>query len=327
MQRNKYLDSAKFILVFLVVFIHTFEYSMFKDDVKLEVYIILSTFLMPSFIIISGYLSKAMNWKKYKRFFLQFTLIYLVFQYIYFSGDLLKGNADFMKLLTPIGPLWYIAGLLLWRFLVCIIVRFKIPAFLAISVSLVVSMLLGFEQDYIPVSRIFIFIPFFLIGYFCPTDFPAKIKQMNKIYAIVFFVVLTICVIQWKTIYQAFTVFGDYSYNRFESIQEGFVQRLIDFPLAILSSIAFYRLTPDTFHKLGTKTLAIFLLHILFVYPIYRVILHHFSLEMPIYVDFLVATVITVICILLSNLKIIQHTVDPILTYDAVIKYFSNRKK
>jgi fucose 4-O-acetylase-like acetyltransferase len=317
MERNKFLDSSKFILVFLVVFAHTCEYNLFVDYVKFKIYVFLSTFTIPLFIVISGYLSKRVNWEKYKKFFVQFLLIYIVFQIIYSDPvpAIFGGPFNLEKLLIPIGPLWYIVGLLLWRFLVCIIVKFRISFIWSFSVSLALSLALGFIQDKIPVSRIFVFIPFFILGYYTPVDLPSKIKKMSKIYPFIYFSILAVLVLFFGDVSHAFSTFGEYPYKVFLTFEQGFFQRLLLFPVATLSCIAAYRLIPDTFHKLGSQSLAVFLLHIIFVFPIYRAILRSYNVVMPVYIDILVAMVITSICLLLARIKAVQYLVNPIMLF------------
>ncbi len=307
MERNKFIDSAKFILVFFVVFAHTCEYDLYQDIAKQRLYIALSTFTIPLFIVISGFFSKNTTWEKYKKFFLQTTLIYFIFQLIYCIPSMFSGYFTLSKLLVPIGPLWYIAGLLLWRFLAYIINKFTIPFYLSFSLSLVLSLTLGFIDNLDIVIRVFTFIPFFILGLYSPSDIFVKIKKLNKIYFIIYFVILSLYVIYFTNAYHAFTVLGGYSYNNYESVLQGFLHRLFFIPIAIISLIAAFNLLPDTFHKLGTKSMAIFLLHIILVYPVYRPILQYYNVVMPVYIDFMVAALITTLCIFASSIKPVQY--------------------
>ncbi len=307
MERNKFIDSTKFILVFLVVYAHTFEYNLYQDHTKQLIYVTLSTFVIPLFIIISGFFSKNVTWKKYKRFFLQTIQIYFIFQLIYSVPSIFSGNFCLKAFLIPIGPLWYIVGLIFWRFLACIINKFTIPFYLSLPLSLVLSLVLGFIDNLNIVMRIFTFLPFFIVGIYSPINVFIQIKKINKIYSIVYFIILTFCAINFTDAYHIFTVFGGYSYNNYESILQGFLHRLFFFPIAIISSIAAFNLLPDTFHKSGAKSMYVFLLHVILVYPVYRAILHHYNVVMPFYIDFVVAMIITSLCILASRAKPIQY--------------------
>lgn len=319
MERNKSLDSAKFILIFFVVLAHTCEYDLFTSKIKILIYIFSSTYTIPLFIIISGYFSKNLTWDKYKKFFLGFILVYYLFQLIYSIPSMLSGHFNIIRyILLPIGPLWYIMGLLAWRYLIVLIRKYNIPALVSFIISIIFSLAAGFikidpmlHPDYVSALRVLVFIPHFFVGYYAPQDIWYRIKNVKKIYSIAFFVIFGIWVCLYGTSYHAFTTFGSYSYSVFPTITDGLIQRLIFIIFAVISSAAFYNIIPNTFYKFGSASLGILLLHILIVYPLYwGVITKHFN-HINIIVDIIAAIIITFICLFLTKLKFIQLIMNP----------------
>lgn len=328
MERNKSLDSAKFILIFFVVLAHTCEYDLFKTKIKLLIYIFSSTYTIPLFVIISGYFSKNLTWEKFKQFFLGLILVNYLFQLIYSVPSIMSGHFSLLKyIILPIGPLWYIIGLLIWRFFIIIIKKYDIPMVLTFLISLLISLGVGFikfdpiaHPDYASALRIFVFIPHFFVGYYAPKDIWDKIKNIEKIYSISFFIIFGIIVILFGKDYYAFSTFGGYPYSIFPSITEGLIQRVIFLLFAVVSSVAFYNIIPDTFYKFGSASLGILLLHILIVYPIYwGKVTQNFN-HIPIIVDILAAIVITISCLLLTKLKIIQLIINPLKLINMIFK-------
>lgn len=332
MERNKSLDSAKFILIFFVVLAHTCEYDLFTSKIKLLIYIFSSTFTIPLFIIISGYFSKNLTWDKFKKFFLGFVLVYYLFQLFYSIPSMAAGHFNIVRyILLPIGPLWYLAGLILWRYIIILIKKFNIPAWASLLISTAISLSVGFikidpilHPDYVSALRILVFIPHFFVGYYAPQDIWSRIKNIKKIYSILFFTIFGIWVCLYGTSYHAFTTFGGYSYSVFPTITDGLIQRLIFLVFAIFSSAVFFNIIPDTFYKFGSASLGILLLHIMIVYPIYwGIVTKHFS-HIPLVVDILAAITITLVCLFLTKLKIIQLIMNPLKLIEMI---FSKNKK
>ncbi|TLG80171.1 acyltransferase family protein [Vagococcus zengguangii] len=83
-ERDSYLDNAKFILMVLVVFTHFFMGMTEKRGVYEDLYYLLFTIHMPTFILISGYFSKnVVNQGKWLRKSYHFLWLYVLFQVSY----------------------------------------------------------------------------------------------------------------------------------------------------------------------------------------------------------------------------------------------------
>jgi len=327
MGEDRHLNSIKFVLISLVVYGHVNQYNILNSDLVFFVFSYFSTFAMPLFIVISGFLSKRLNWKKFKRTALSLFLTYFVFQTIYYSpaiGDALLGlnmNLTLMggkfNLITylakPIGPLWFLLGLIVWRFILLFISKFKVSPVVSLTVSILVALALGFIEVLLPHTKIFVFLPFFLVGYYCPKEFTQKLRTYNKIYSVVILLLLLVVLHFFGGIDYLFSTYGDPPYSMYSSTLNGIIYRLLFYPLALICSMAVFILTPDIFHKWGGKSMDIYLLHPIFIYPIYYNIIFSFDVKPGVIGEILVTIAIITACLLISKIKVTRYILYPIL--------------
>lgn len=314
MGRNNFFDSLKFILIVLVVLGHVMEYGIYEDHFRLSIFSFIYTFHMPLFIFISGYFSKNITWEKYKKSFLSLFLVYVVFQayYVLFES-FLHAKFDLMNvLLVPRSVLWYILGLLLWRFLFCFIPKLKIPFPLLLTISIAVAVASCFYHSSSLALKFIHFFPFFIIGYYCSSDTVEKIRSWNKLYMLgisaLVFCGLFIFADKWLV----FTIFGDFPYNYYPEGYSGMALKLLTYVLGIVMSVCVINLASDKAHKLGTTTLAIYLLHSSFVFPYVWALESIGVRPWFLILDFIATPIIVGLCLFLYRFKFYQYCVNPI---------------
>lgn len=327
MGQDKHLNSIKFVLISLVVYGHVNQCFLYNYHV-LFVFSYFSTVAMPLFIMISGFLSKKMNWKKYKNTALSLFVTYFVFQTIYhwpaiidtilglnLDLRLVGGKFDLADyLLIPIGPLWFLLGLIFWRFIVLLISRFKISLIVSMSIAVAIALAFGFIPKLIPYTKIIVFLPFFLIGYYCPKKWLEKLGTFNKAYAVIALLLLLVVIYFFGgNDDYLFATYGDPSYYMYSSINNGIIYRILFYPLAIVCSAAAFILIPDIFHKWGLRSMDIYLLHPLFVYPVYYTIIFAYGLKANTIREILAAIAIIIVCLLVSKIKVTRYLLYPIL--------------
>lgn len=333
MGEDKHINSVKFVLISAVVYAHINQYNLFYDNKVLFIFSYFSTIAMPLFIMISGFLSKKLNWKKYKRTALGLFATYAVFQTIYCFPAIVDavfglninlsvvGGGFSLKnyLLMPLASLWFIWGLIFWRLIVLLICRFKIGFIVSISVSVIIALAYGFIDILLPHSKIIVFLPFFLIGYFCPKEFTEKIKTYNKLYFVAILLLLLVVVHFFGGVNYLFATLGDPSYSMYSDIFSGFTYRLLFYPLALICSMAAFVLIPDIFHRWGRKSMDIYLLHPLFVYPVYYNLIFSLNWKMThlweALIEFIVTILIIITCLFMSRIKVIRYILYPILLF------------
>jgi len=169
--RSSYLDNARAVLIFLIVFGHLVELRVWAFE---PIYLFLYAFHMPAFAAISGYLTKAdLRTRKSFVSLARLVLIYAVFQTIYvlwwnrFEAPISLSEA----LVYPVWILWWLASLITWRIALLVmapLMKNRWSAFSLLAVATVLALAAGhFLQDgrYLSLSRSFVFFPFFLGGH------------------------------------------------------------------------------------------------------------------------------------------------------------------
>lgn len=197
MKRDEYWDSLKFVLIFLVVLLHSIGSYMPSGGINQALYNFLATFLMPTFIFVSGMFSQIKDRNKYKQGILRIMETYIVFQLIRaVTPMLLTGDITPRSIASVIiGPrytLWYLLSLISWRLMVYFMpekVINKYPIWIILT-CIFISLFGGF----IPVGSAFslqrtiTYLPFFFMGYYAK-NIELK-KYIAKIPSLLAFAVL-----------------------------------------------------------------------------------------------------------------------------------------
>lgn len=309
MARDKLFDSLKFLLICLVVFGHTIDTSTTKFDHILFGF--LYTFHMPLFIFISGYFSKNITWKKYKKFFIGLSITFTIFQFIYSIPSMFLGFENWLQVfIRPKG--WYILGLFLWRF-IYVIVKGRISIINLLIISFLVPIILGFLPFNIEFFRLITFFPYFVLGVLSSKITMVRIRKINKFYSILYLIILFVFIYKNMDIRYRLSLFGEGSYLvYFQSNLVGLFYRLQAYLLAIITSIAVINLTPQNIGKYGTKTLEIYLMHFIFEVIIYSIIFPRFSIQPNLLINIISTIIIITLCIYISNFRIIQFIMHPL---------------
>ena len=171
-EREYQFDNIKAILIFCVVLGHVISNFGMTDGAD-RVYKIIFSFHMPAFLFVSGYFAQYHPKKVFSNLF----LLYAIFQVVQYlergilasldAGNLKMGGFDFF---TPQWTLWYLLALMAYQLLLPLFDtedRKKQGMFLLLALALGIAV--GFAPDtknFLAISRIFVFLPFFLWGYY-----------------------------------------------------------------------------------------------------------------------------------------------------------------
>lgn len=169
-ERDYYFDNVKAVLIFLVVlghFLLPIHGKSFLVVIKRLIYV----FHMPLFVFISGYFAKNIykdgqfNFKK---------ILYLIKAYILFVVAIqavyaICGFRSFREInfFSQSGAPWYLFAMIVWYLLIPVVRRFSPLPVLAVSV--VLALAAGYFKeigDFLCLSRILVFGPFFFLGYY-----------------------------------------------------------------------------------------------------------------------------------------------------------------
>lgn len=319
--RDPFFDSLKFFLIMCVVLGHVMEHNVTLNSLDTEstLYIFIYTFHMPLFIFVSGYFSKNIIWAKFKKNVLSLLLTYYVFQAILSIPLMLDGSfliRDF--LFHPRNVMWYIPALLFWRFAFCFIPKLKIHFFVIIILSIVAALTIGFKTTtdslmYLP-SRIIVFSPYFILGYYCSHSTIEKIRNWNKIYSVISLAIVFVSIYLFTNVQFAISLHGIVSFDILfpNDKLSGCLYRLLTFSVSIFVSLCIINIMTTKLAKWGNKTMDIYLLHAPLVYILYINILATYNLKVNLLAEVIVFILIVIICLFLSNQKIIQYLLNPI---------------
>lgn len=169
-ERDFYFDNLKAVLIFLVVlghFLLPIHGKSFLVVIKRLIYV----FHMPLFVFVSGYFSKKIyrdgqyNFKK---------IIYLIKAYIIFVVAIqlvyaVCGFRSFREInfFSQSGAPWYLFAMIVWYLMIPLIRKCKPLPVLAVNVGL--ALVAGYFKeigDFLCLSRILVFGPFFFLGYY-----------------------------------------------------------------------------------------------------------------------------------------------------------------
>jgi fucose 4-O-acetylase-like acetyltransferase len=165
--RNCYLDNAKGILIFLVVFGHVIQgllESFHGRDLEsfsfASVYSGIYLFHMPAFVFIAGYFDKGIPDLK---LVLRTLLIpYLILQ-IAFTSTMQPG-AFVLQMATPCYGLWFLLAMVHWRILLLMFSQVKHALFIAFFIGLFAGCVSDIGMS-LALSRALYFFPFYLLGH------------------------------------------------------------------------------------------------------------------------------------------------------------------
>jgi fucose 4-O-acetylase-like acetyltransferase len=268
--RSLYLDNAKFILIFLVVFGHVISPLKGKDNVLFTMYSVIFLFHMPAFILISGYFSKGFKKKgHFIKSIKKVLLPYLIFQVIYSVFYYWNGNESYLKfdLLQPHWTLWFLLSLFCWNLFLYVFAKLKwVGLIIAASIGIGVGYF-DHVGSFLSLSRTFVFFPYFLLGYLLEPEHIKLIKKVKFSTGIGFAVLLSTMLL-FGALFPKDAVpwlLGDTSYAHMgvKEMTDGLI-RASQYLITAMVIYGFLALVPASGFKLtviGERTLYVYLLH------------------------------------------------------------------
>jgi fucose 4-O-acetylase-like acetyltransferase len=166
-QRDAFFDNAKYLAVVLVALGHAWQPLTGDSRATEALYMVVYTFHMPAFILISGYFSRSFDMRadRLKRLVTGVAVPYVIFEVAYslFKKWASDDPAFAISLLDPWYLTWFLIALFVWRLTTPLwkVVRWPLPLALAIAVLASVSPDIGDDLD---LQRVLQFLPFFVVG-------------------------------------------------------------------------------------------------------------------------------------------------------------------
>lgn len=274
-KRDFLIDNSKGLLIFLVVFGHALEFIREDSVIARVIYIFIYQFHMPVFVFISGYLSKNIikgrneAVKKFLIPFLLFNIIWnslqLISKFFSIAPNVATEDVAVWSFFKPGWALWYILALFIWKILLPDLLKLKYLFAISIFTGLTCGLFTEFN-NYLSLSRIIAFTPFFIGGYYMSQDRLKSYKKKSKFLSLfIIFAAIAISILFVKLNVPDKIFWADRPYALLKiNMVTGIVCRLIIYIISFAFIFVFANLMTDkkTFLcKIGTNTLSVYLLH------------------------------------------------------------------
>ena len=271
--RVYYWDNCRFILMMMVIFIHSsnaYGWTWWKSLTQ-PFYI---TYLMCAFTMISGF------W--YKQRSTKYILTHLFFPFLIFSSFNIFLRKVFAED-TPVGgggdyyigqigyAMWYIWALFLYYMLFTVVAK-RIRSGILLFIALIISVLAGvFEiTNYIELKRVTYFFPFFILGFMLCKYGSAWLERQRKkplVWLILLMTMSIVAVILQNNVFNIvkFAVGKAYIHG-----MSDVAYHLFTIMFSVVMAISFIIVVPDKkmlISVYGRRTLNAYLLHMSIIMP------------------------------------------------------------
>ncbi len=275
-KRDVKWDNVKFILIFLVVLGHIAdiyaEVSFATGCLRFIIY----TFHMPLFMFISGLFGKRnVDEKRYDKIF-SFLVLYLFVKVLDFIAKwIVNGAKPAFHLFSDGSVPWY--AFCLFAFSMLIIALKRVDKKYVFIFSILLALVAGYDNDigdFLCLSRIIVFFPFYFAGYCLdPDKVKEKLsaKKMKIASVIIIAAAIAVTILCYDEIKDMKFLFS--GRNPFGRVKPGyplsFLLRLVCYAVSALMGCAVISLTPggekeSVFSRVGARSLQIYALHFFF---------------------------------------------------------------
>ncbi len=261
-------DNIKFFLIMTVVVGHIIDFATVESDVYKSVFLFIYSFHMPLFIFLSGLFNKNRDTKKKV---ISFVLLGFAAKFFLFLANLLiNGQANF-NLLKDGGLPWFMFAMGAF-YLISYILR-DTDKRLVLIISVLIACATGYDSsigDYLYISRIVVFYPFFLLGEMTSSEKLTELNSKKLLKAVGLAVLLVwaaICLFRLDDVYMLralFTGRNPFSVNPlFE--KWGMLYRLLSYIITSVASFCIICVMPSgklPFVSIfGSRTLQVYFWH------------------------------------------------------------------
>ena len=277
------VDNIKAFLIFLVVFNHLIAFGLVKDSYLIRhIWYAITIFHMPAFIFVSGYLSK--NKQNQLKNFKNLMVPYVLGYTLTWGAAVWSGSAMDYDLLRPSGTaMWYVLALFIYRSVVEAMGRLR----LAVPLTIALAIAAGLRPEvstYLSVSRIIVFLPFFVAGYLWSAETTRWVRKFAGKWILLILSGAVLYLLPNFMITQGIPIDllrENHSYQMSGvSDQTGIILRLFMYLASFIIILTLFALFPDMhtpFVFIGRNTMSVYFFH----YPILIVLRGLSLLKLP----------------------------------------------
>ncbi|MFI1012961.1 acyltransferase family protein [Streptomyces sp. NPDC020965] len=267
--RDAWFDNAKYLAIVLVAIGHAWEPVMDGSQTTRALYLLVYTFHMPAFIIVSGYFSRSYSGRPHqiRRLLTGIALPYVVFEVVYslfrrWAGDE-PGHP--ISLLDPFYLTWFLAALFIWRLTTPIWRQLRHPLPVALGIAALASVTPGIGAD-LNLQRVLQFLPYFVLGLVLkPEHFQLIRRREVRLLSLPLFAGAGLLAYWAAPRFNFSWVYRSFSAQEIEAPWwSGVVMTFTLFAFAVLLTVGFLAWVPRRrtwFTVLGVGTICGYLLH------------------------------------------------------------------
>lgn len=325
MKRDSYWDSLKFVFIFIVVLIHCIGSYKPSGGINQALYNFGCSFIMPSFLFVSGMFSHIKDREKYKRGILRIFETYAVFQLIRAIISMsVSGNITFKSIAAiivfPKYTLWFLLSLIIMRLIVYFMPEriLRDNPIRIILICFLISLFGGFFpiNSHFAIQETMAFLPFFFMGYYAKNiqvkQYIARIPPLLALGVLI----SVFMIIYFNFNYNLnFILLGHRSYWATAAYSPLLLcfSRLVFLLSAIVLGSMVMRLVmvSPSFTKWGRITLFIYIYHSLLI-EIFRFCIRNGYLPQNEWICFVMPVIITIGLILISNNRFLNILLNPV---------------
>ena len=281
-RRVPFWDNARFACIVLVVLGHAVQRLTYDSDIALGLYLLIYSFHMPAFAIISGYFSKgdAPSRRQMARVITDILVPYVIFEGIWtLTKWIVEGQAN-PNLTQPSWTLWFLLALGIFRLVLPYLALLRWPLLWTVVISIGAGYLPNIDST-LSLSRTLGLLPFFTLGWWLSRhDIVQRFQLLRRTWWTVAGAVAALAVAGWaawffvdgwRDMNLRQWLFYDENYSAIGGTEwwAGGV-RLALMAVALVLSAAFFALVPRGTHwwtHFGQYTMYIYLLHSFVLYP------------------------------------------------------------
>lgn len=269
-QGETYFLNLRFLLIVTVFVGNSIEPLIHQMSGLHQLFLWILSFHMPLFVFVTGYFAKSgLMGEAGRRTLTQISVQYVIFQSLYSILDYTVFHVQHThhSFFAPYLLLWFLASHIFWRLIM--ISMHKLLPYQQIVISLILGVLVGYLQldgVWLSISRTFVYLPFFIIGYHF--NFSAFLNTFTRwkrtgaaLVSIGIFVILSLGGLNlpegWLFGNMTFMQLGHHEWY-------AGIFRIALYILQFISAAAFLAWVPmieSRMTDLGRRTLYVFLLH------------------------------------------------------------------
>jgi len=265
MNRNAHIDSAKGLLIFLVVLAHA-VIPIRTETLIFSPYKLVYSFHMPAFIFIAGmFSSKTIDATSARKLIERVAIPLVVFEIIHELLDYAFTGAFKFKLTTlvPHWSLWFLLSLFFWRLSTPLLLRLRWPVVTSIAVACV-ALMAPKTGTHLSIARTFSFLPFYTLGVIYGHRIIARLEALDYRHAFLAGAAILIIMTLFTNEVNRHIFFGSDSFADLGlGILGGVELRLGAYFISAATVIAILAITlqTTTFAGWGRQSLTIYLWH------------------------------------------------------------------